>query len=300
MTTTHRQITATEVALPRPRPSSDLTDDALVSRLLVAQRRVSHFLQDLVDGWAGWELRLAVLAEVAEIIDGVAAIVAADLPRPVLATTDPQRTDSAWRPALALLAASPARSPLLDPRTVALRIRGTDEHLVAQAGRRLSPLDVFLLEPLAEVLAALRQRELVEVRARVREREDAQTGLPNGFALDEQLARLERRRPSGTSTVTLLHVRLLDREFRAVLGDGLMSVAGAVRAAVREQDMVAHLGGATFAVLCDGIAEDEVAAVATRIRDHLDAALAGNDRLLTVDVAVVPASTGPDDSAATA
>lgn len=295
MTTLRLPVPGLRAALPLPRSDSDQEQGDVASRLLLAQRRVSHLLQDLADGGDGWELRTAVLAEAARLVDGVAAIVAIGLPEPLLASSDPQRTDDTWRPLLAELVGTTSQSPLLDQRTVALRIRGTDEHLVAQAGRRLAPLDVFLLEPLTELLAVMRMQELVEVRARVRERQDALTGLPNSLALSEQLERLDRRRTDGAPGVTVLRVRLLDADLHAVLGDALVTAAAAVRAGIREEDMVAHLGGATFAVLCDGVATHEALAVAERVRSHIFGHLREASAGTTVEVQVVPTSPGPDD-----
>lgn len=142
---------------------------------------------------------------------------------------------------------------------------------------------------------------------------DGRTGLLNATAWQDRADRVLQRaqRNQGGAAVLILdldHVGLVDDRHGHLAGDRVLSsVAEALRAEVRDYDLVGRVGGEEFVIMLpghDGAGYDraERAAVADRIRrrvDALDVDVATADGPLTVgDPSVsVGGATFPDDAA---
>jgi diguanylate cyclase (GGDEF)-like protein len=105
---------------------------------------------------------------------------------------------------------------------------------------------------------------------------DALTGLPNRRYFDEFCALLARRRRSedavGVLMVDIDRFKILNDTYGHAVGDEVLrAVAGAVAAAVREDDVPARYGGEEFAVLLRNPSLDVALEVGERVRDAVAA-----------------------------
>lgn len=100
---------------------------------------------------------------------------------------------------------------------------------------------------------------------------DALTGLPNRQLFDMHLERgLSEGRSGGVMFVDLDHFKLVNDTFGHQVGDEvLQEVADTLRAAIRENDLVARLAGDEFVVLVHTTDEDELLTIARRILERL-------------------------------
>ena len=164
----------------------------------------------------------------------------------------------------------------------------------------------LVAERLVRLTGLALERARTDAQLRHAARHDVLTGLANRahfFAgLDASLGH-----PDGEDLVGVLYLDL--DGFKPVndthghrIGDlVLRAVAERLSAAVRPDDVVARLGGDEFAVLCPGVAgEDELAAIAARLIDHIRAPLAIEGLTLevgaSVGVAVAEAGTVSGDA----
>jgi diguanylate cyclase (GGDEF)-like protein len=108
--------------------------------------------------------------------------------------------------------------------------------------------------------------------AEARASTDALTGLPNRRYFDEFCALLARRRRAedaiGILMVDIDRFKLLNDTHGHAVGDEVLrAVAGAIAAAVREDDVPARFGGEEFAVLLRNPTRDEAVEVGERVRE---------------------------------
>ena len=181
--------------------------------------------------------------------------------------------------------------------------------LAAGAIASTSPLHALLvLPPLVVLHRAVLVRHFQEVASI-----DGKTGLLNAAAWQDRAHRVLQRaqRNQGGAAVLILdldHFKLVNDRHGHLAGDRvLMSVAEALRAEVRDNDLVGRFGGEEFVIMLpghDGAGYDrvELEAVADRIRRRVDALgveVATADGALTVgDLSVsVGGASFPDDAA---
>ena len=181
--------------------------------------------------------------------------------------------------------------------------------LAAGAISSTSPLHALLvLPPLVVLHRAVLVRHFQEVASI-----DGKTGLLNAAAWQDRADRVLQRaqRSQGGAAVLILdldHFKLVNDRHGHLAGDRVLSsVAEALRAEVRDNDLVGRFGGEEFVIMLpghDGAGYDraELEAVADRIRrrvDALDVDVATADGPLTVgDLSVsVGGATFPDDAA---
>lgn len=105
---------------------------------------------------------------------------------------------------------------------------------------------------------------------------DSLTGLINRRTLEERVRLLEANGvPYGVVLADLDHFKSLNDTYGHQAGDrALQLFATALRAAVRESDLVARLGGEEFAVVLPKLSIDEAAEAAERMRVALASAVA--------------------------
>jgi diguanylate cyclase (GGDEF)-like protein len=165
-----------------------------------------------------------------------------------------------------------------------------------------------VLPPLVVLHRAVLVRHFQEVASI-----DGKTGLLNAAAWQDRAHRVLQRaqRNQGGAAVLILdldHFKLVNDRHGHLAGDRvLMSVAEALRAEVRDNDLVGRFGGEEFVIMLpghDGAGYDrvELEAVADRIRRRVDALgveVATADGALTVgDLSVsVGGASFPDDAA---
>ena len=149
--------------------------------------------------------------------------------------------------------------------------------LAAGAISSSSPLHaVLVLPPLVVLHRAVLVRHLQEVAST-----DGKTGLLNAAAWQDRANRvLERARRSRYSAAVLIldldHFKQVNDRHGHLAGDRVLhSVAAALRAEVRDDDLVGRFGGEEFVVMLpgrEGMEYDhaEVGAVAERIRRRVD------------------------------
>ena len=123
-----------------------------------------------------------------------------------------------------------------------------------------SPLLVLLL--LLPMFSLHKSAELAVERER-QALHDALTGLPNRALFNERAARAVRARDSGLLAVMLTdldHFKEINDTLGHHVGDRLLvEVAARIRAAVREEDFVARIGGDEFAIVCADLDGPEAA-----------------------------------------
>ncbi len=130
---------------------------------------------------------------------------------------------------------------------------------------------------------------------------DPLTGLPNRRYFDEFSSLLSSRRRSGDALAVLMididKFKGLNDTYGHPVGDEVLkSVAGAITAAVRDQDVPARIGGEEFAVLLRNTGPDVAHEIGERVRQavrELDLADFGVPGV-SVSVGVADA-TGPDE-----
>ncbi|WP_219416348.1 sensor domain-containing diguanylate cyclase [Pseudonocardia nigra] len=130
-------------------------------------------------------------------------------------------------------------------------------------------LVLFVLPPILVLHRAVLVRHLEEAASI-----DGKTGLLNAAAWHTRAERVLRRGgsddPRGVLVVDLDHFKAVNDTFGHLAGDQvLVAVAGALRAEVRERDLVGRFGGEEFVVLLAGLGvagPAELTTVAERIR----------------------------------
>jgi diguanylate cyclase (GGDEF)-like protein/PAS domain S-box-containing protein len=164
-----------------------------------------------------------------------------------------------------------ARSSVIVP------ITGRRAHGLLGASRRTPwrPEEDALdfLRAVAHVLAGAVERAAAEEEARRRAMHDALTGLPNrALALDrlehalQRLGRGSDPRSVAVVVVDLDRFKEVNEELGYDVGDGVLrALAPRLLEAVRPADTVARLGGDSFAVLCEDLADDDLVDVAERL-----------------------------------
>ena len=150
--------------------------------------------------------------------------------------------------------------------------------LAAGAISSSSPLHaVLVLPPLVVLHRAVLVRHLQEVA-----NTDGKTGLLNAAAWHERAARVLERAGRNRAGAALLildldHFKLVNDRHGHLAGDRVLSsVAAALRAEVRDNDLVGRFGGEEFVIMLpghEGVEYDraELVAVAERIRGRIDA-----------------------------
>lgn len=130
---------------------------------------------------------------------------------------------------------------------------------------------------------------------------DALTGLPNRRYFDEFCGLLARRRRSGDAVAALMididHFKRLNESYGHPVGDIVLKrVAGAIGAAVREEDVPARVGGEEFAVLLRNPGPDVAIEVGERVRRAVRALDLRDVGVTAVSVSVGVANTlGADE-----
>jgi PAS domain S-box-containing protein/diguanylate cyclase (GGDEF)-like protein len=162
-----------------------------------------------------------------------------------------------FRAAFAAIAAAPgAHEPVL--------VRGVDAaggvrwyHLVAT-----NLVDLPAVGGIVVVVQDVTEQQALRDELALYARQDRLTGLPTRAALPGELARLRERQPGRTALVVVEAdgVRAVQREAGYVAADAARrTLAERLRGAVADGDVVARLGGETFAVLRGGVADDAAA-----------------------------------------
>jgi diguanylate cyclase (GGDEF)-like protein len=128
-----------------------------------------------------------------------------------------------------------------------------------------------LLEGAAVEAAAALARAYSHREATANATTDPLTGLPNRRYFDEFCGLLARRRRSGDAVAVLMvdidRFKLLNDTYGHPAGDEVLkAVAGAIVAAVREEDVPARVGGEEFAVLLRNPGSEVAAEVGERVR----------------------------------
>ena len=157
-----------------------------------------------------------------------------------------------------------------------------------------SPLLVLLL--LLPMFSLHKSAELAVERER-QALHDALTGLPNRALFNERAARAVRARDNGLLAVMLTdldHFKEINDTLGHHVGDRLLvEVAARIRAAVREEDFVARIGGDEFAIVCadlDGpeAAEDLAARVVAAMESAFSVDGVRLDIRASVGIALAP------------
>jgi diguanylate cyclase (GGDEF)-like protein/PAS domain S-box-containing protein len=161
-------------------------------------------------------------------------------------------------------------------------VRGADEAVIAYEG--------YIIDITAQKAAeaALRQRE---EHLRMLSLSDSLTGLYNRrgfFALGEHAMRVARRRARGLSVVCvdIDSLKAINDRFGHAQGDeALRTVAGVIRASVRESDVVGRVSGDEFVIL----AEDDAGVrldLVTRLRRRVERSNEEAGRQLRVSLSI--------------
>ena len=142
---------------------------------------------------------------------------------------------------------------------------------------------------------------VTELRSRVFR--DHLTGVYNRFFFEEALAREHRRSIRYNESMGLVFLDLdqfkhINDEHGHLFGDEVLKqVAQTLRKSVRDCDVVARFGGEEFVVLVLRVTEDDLASVAERIRQSIQAlSLRCGDRPVPVTASVGAALLLPEDS----
>ncbi len=175
-------------------------------------------------------------------------------------------------------------------------MRGTERvgvlELKALAGRRWRPDQFSLIRTAAGALGAALGARIELVRLRHQPGRDATTGLPDARAfharLAEELSRACRHGlPLSLVELDLDHFEALNRRFgRDVADEVLAETALVLKLALRESDIVARLGGDTFAVLLPETDSGPAVRCAERMRRAVEEHSYARVRRLTGSVGV--------------
>ena len=177
---------------------------------------------------------------------------------------------------LEVVAADRTRRPVLVTATRAPARDGADAEvrLVVFSAPERRAHERELIAALHRVEESEERRAAAEADARRSALTDALTGLPNRAGLSAHLgsAAAGDGRPVGVLVVDLDHFNVVNESLGAAAGDELLlTVAGRLRAAVREGAAVARLSADEFAVV-DGCEDaDEARALAERLLEALSA-----------------------------
>lgn len=129
---------------------------------------------------------------------------------------------------------------------------------------------------------------------------DPLTGLANRRGLDAELtARLASGVGGCLALFDLDHFKRVNDTFGHAIGDEVLRrFAALARASVRDQDLVARLGGEEFAVVLPDISMNQATFVCDRLRRAIgDAGMRVNDQLIALTVSGGVASFGRDQTA---
>ncbi len=143
------------------------------------------------------------------------------------------------------------------------------------------------------IMAARAKLENLRDRARRDSLRDPLTGAANRRALQAHFQRLEHRRratdSAGFVLIDLDDFKRINTTYGHAGGDrALRAVADALREAVREEDLVARIGGDEFAIVAHDVDMDTLLGIAQRVVDHVAAA----SGLLAFDGVMLGASVG--------
>lgn len=129
---------------------------------------------------------------------------------------------------------------------------------------------------------------------------DPLTGLANRRGLDEELtARLSSGTGGCLALFDLDHFKRINDSYGHAAGDEVLRrFAALARASVRDQDLVARLGGEEFAVVLPDISVSQATFVCDRLRRAIgDAGMRVNEQLISVTVSGGVATFGQDQTA---
>jgi diguanylate cyclase (GGDEF)-like protein len=132
--------------------------------------------------------------------------------------------------------------------------------------------DLRLFEFVSTQVAQMIDRKRVEEKVRYMGIHDSLTGLYNRAYFDEELKRLEHGRqfPVSILMADLDKMKEVNDMDGHAAGDELLrQAASAIRAAFRQEDVVARIGGDEFAVLLPGIGSNLAAKARQRILDNI-------------------------------
>ncbi|GLY31008.1 hypothetical protein Kisp02_43730 [Kineosporia sp. NBRC 101731] len=170
-----------------------------------------------------------------------------------------------------------------------------------QRERHLTPVVILLGFVLAGVLSWIsrghrRQLDAERAGAVYRSQHDHISGLPNRTVLTARMADALARE-NGLITVLLIdlnHFKDVNTTLGHLEGDQILARVGArLRAAVREEDVVAHLGGDEFVVLLTDVTADEAGLeVAARLHAVLDEGFAVGEVEIDVEATMALATSG--------
>jgi diguanylate cyclase (GGDEF)-like protein len=153
----------------------------------------------------------------------------------------------------------------------------------------LSSADNSRVVWLRDASGELHTRRALEHRAL----HDPLTGLPNRELLLDRLAVALARRVRQETAIGVIFVDLdgfkeVNDQFGHVVGDDvLVSVAQRLQREVRDGDTVARFGGDEFVVLCEDLANDQIAApLARRLAEAIAKPVTAGGRLLEVRASV--------------
>ena len=173
--------------------------------------------------------------------------------------------DAAWEVVAAPLGAPGSLAGAVAVLRSGWRFGRRERVLVAQAGRLLGPSIAArrTLEHALGQIAELSEQAL----------QDETTGLPNRRALLRWLGELGDETPLAVLLVDFDGLRAVNNVLGHQAGDELIRrVAAGIQESIRPSDLVARLhgsGGDEFVVCCPGLAEDEAAARACELEQHL-------------------------------
>lgn len=160
---------------------------------------------------------------------------------------------------------------------------------------------------LADTLEALRHAhdrladthaELAQAYARLSEkaRRDDMTGLLNRESFFAALEAMRRRTDAGTLLIIDAdHFKSINDTWGHQQGDAaLLLICGAIRAGVRDADLVGRIGGEEFAVFLSGAGEEEAVVIAERIRAGVEQLrfCPGEEKSLPLSVSIGAARLG--------
>ncbi len=136
---------------------------------------------------------------------------------------------------------------------------------------------------------------------------DSLTRLFNRRAFDDRLAKIydtpQKRAVTALILCDIDHFKRINDTFGHPVGDKILAtVANVIKANVRKDIFAARTGGEEFAIIVEGNSEEEVFAIAERVRKSLEATPFKNSRSgvnygpVTLSMGVCMASTGEDPS----